>query len=357
MMNVLGIGILFTRGSGVACFEKALNDGWQEPAGEADANLKDKISPAYQVVLETVTGRALLKKMRRSDKLSKMAVLAASDALRSSAIENMNKKRLGIIVATAFGPQVTTFKFLDEILDYGEANVSPIIFSNSVHNAPAAYVSSALDIQGPTLTVTQFYFSFQYALQLAQAWINEGRCDYILVGAVDQYGDVLKYVHDCKLTPAPDNRIRPFNFNPTYHVPGEGAVFILVGKGNSKNAFCKVENVWIGEHPECKAPADIDIIDTDGMLADESAYFSSISPDIPVAAYSPLFGSMMVGSAFNCAAGVLMLKNQVCYANPVRDNPHGIKLLNNAGSINIELVRCIRYNCQGEKAAIYLKKK
>ena len=139
-------------------------------------------------------------------------------------------------------------------------------------------------------------------------------------------------------------------------MPGEGAVFFLVGKGNSKNVFCKVENVWIGDNPEHKAPADIDIIDTDGMLADESAYISSISPDIPVAAYSPLFGSMMVGSAFNCAAGALMLKNQVCYANPVRDNPHGIKLLNDAGSFNIELVRCIRYNCQGEKAVIYLKK-
>ena len=168
-MNILGIGIIFTRGSGVACFEKALNEGWQEPAGWGVSPVEGKKFPAYQVVLETVTDRALLKKMRRSDRLSKIAMLAASDALRSSEIEAVDKKGLGIIVATAFGSHVTTFNFLDEILDYSEANVSPIIFSNSVHNAPASYISSALDIQGPTLTVTQFYFSFQYALQLAQA--------------------------------------------------------------------------------------------------------------------------------------------------------------------------------------------
>lgn len=356
-MNILGIGIIFSGGRGVDCFEKTLNQGWQAPVETDVRHSKNRKSSVFKVPHESITDRVLLKKMRRSDKLSKMAVLAASDAMRTSGIENFNKKSIGIITASAFGAHVTTFDFLNDILDYGESNVSPILFSNSVHNAAASYISSALDIHCPTLTVTQFYFSFHYALQLAQAWLNEGRCDYVLVGTVEQYGDVLGYVYDIKLIPAPDGRIKPFNFNPTCQIPGEGAVFFLASRESSENVFCRVEDISIGKGAECSQTADLDIIDADGMLADESAYRSSLSPDVPAAAYSPLFGSMMTGSAFNCAAGALMLKNQVCYASPVRDNPHGINLLNDTKCSNIELIRCVRYNCYNEKAVIYLKKK
>ena len=379
-MNILGIGIIFSRGRGIDCFEKAIYEGWRAPS---EVEIKGKKSFAYQVDPQTISDKTLLGKMRRSDKLSKMAVLSASDALKSSGIENLfpsphpspargEGEKIGVIVATAFGAHVKTFDFLDNILDYGEDSVSPTTFSNSVHNATASYISSALDIHGPTLTVTQFYFSFQYAMQLARAWLNEKRCDYILVGAVEQYGDVLGYVYNCKLTPAPDGRMKPFNFNPTFQVPGEGAVFFLMGRENSKNSFCEVENIMIGEDREFKAGVDLNIIDTDGMLPDESVYMQSISPDIHTAAYSPLFGSMMTGSAFNCAAGALMLKNQKYYANPVLDNPHGINILigNNPplskGGMegfseqtkpsDIELIRCIRYSCHSEKAAIYLRK-
>ena len=379
-MNILGIGIIFSRGRGIDCFEKAIYEGWRAPS---EVEIKGKKSFAYQVDPQTISDKTLLGKMRRSDKLSKMAVLSASDALKSSGIENLfpsphpspargEGEKIGVIVATAFGAHVKTFDFLDNILDYGEDSVSPTTFSNSVHNATASYISSALDIHGPTLTVTQFYFSFQYAMQLARAWLNEKRCDYILVGAVEQYGDVLGYVYNCKLTPAPDGRMKPFNFNPTFQVPGEGAVFFLMGRENSKNSFCEVENIRTGEDREFKAGVDLNIIDTDGMLPDESVYMQSISPDIHTAAYSPLFGSMMTGSAFNCAAGALMLKNQKYYANPVLDNPHGINILigNNPplskGGMegfseqtkrsDIELIRCIRYSCHSEKAAIYLRK-
>lgn len=350
-MNILGIGIVFSRGRGIDCFEKALQEGWQAPS---EVEIKGKKAFAYQVDPQTISDKILLKKMRRADKLSRMAVLAAADALNNSGIELTNKKT-GIITATAFGAHVTTFDFLNDILDYGEANVSPTTFSNSVHNAAASYISSALDIQGPTLTITQFFFSFHSALQLAQIWLNEKRCDYILVGAAEQYGDVLGYIYDSKLTPASDGRIRPFNFSPTYHVPGEGAVFFLVSKEEPENVFCNIEEVIFGGNIS-HVQADLNIIDTDGMLSDESVYGSTVSPNIPTAAYSPLFGSMMIGSAFNCVAGALMMKKQKYYTNPVLDNPRGIHLVNNAGCADIELIRCIRYSCHSENAAVYLRK-
>ena len=113
----------------------------------------------------TLTDKAVLKGMRRADRFSKMAVLAAWDAVEDSGIAiRGGEGRLGIILATAFGPQATAFRFLDEIIDHGDGRASPTLFSHSVHNAAASYVASALKSRGPTLTVTQFAFSFHQAL-------------------------------------------------------------------------------------------------------------------------------------------------------------------------------------------------
>lgn len=355
-MKIAGIGMIFSQGLGIAGFEKALQSGWRKPGEVAAHPLTGGTFPAYLVDLQAPSVKALLKKVRRSDAVSKMCVVAASDALANCGMEHIARKKVGIIVATAFGPHVTTFNFLDDILDHGDAAVSPTTFSNSVHNAAASYISMALDIKGPTLTITQFRFSFQAALQLAQAWLDQGRCEYVLAGAVDQYGDVLGYVADHKLTTAKDGKIRPFTFKPTCQVPGEGAAFFLLTNETAGNAYCSVNAVHTSDDPDQGKRVDIDIIDADGMLPDESAYFSSLSGDVPATAYSPLFGSMMIGSAFNAAAGALMLKQQTRYAAPVQDNPHGIRLLTESGSGRIESIRCTGYNCYAEKSVIYLTK-
>lgn len=353
-MNILGTGIIFSRGMGVSALESALRDGWQQPVALAAPGAQGITRPVYQVDLDAVTDRTLLKKLRRADKLSKMSVLAAADALADSGIADITSKRIGIILATAFGAQVTTFEFLDGILDYGDAAVSPTTFSNSVHNAAASYISSSLNIQGPTLTVTQFRFSFQSALQLARTWLQQGRCDYLLVGAVDQYGDVLGYVADEKLHTATDGKIKPFAFKPTCQVPGEGALFFLLGNDRTETAYCSLDAVHSGDDPDGAQPVDLNIIDADGMLPDESAYLSSLSADIMTAAYAPIFGSMMIGGAFNLAVAALMLKQQTLYAAPVLDNPHALRLVNETGPAQISSIRSIGCNCFGEKSGVYL---
>jgi len=353
-VNVAGMGMIFARGSGVAALEKALLSGWQRPATLDDPTVADGMCPAYQVNFDAVHDKTLLKRIRRADKLSKMAVLAAADALSDCNRKDMGSKRIGIIMATGFGAHVTTFSFLDDILDYGDAAVSPTTFSNSVHNAAASYVSSSLNIKGPTLTVTQFRFSFQVALQLAQTWLDQGRSEYVLVGAADQYGDVLGYVSDQKLNTAMDGKIKPFMFKPTCHVPGEGSAFFLLSNESGDGDYCSLNAVCTGQDPDRGKSVDINIIDADGMLPDESAYQQCLSSDIPTAAYSPLFGSMMTGSAFNVATGALMLKRQMRYATPVQANPHGLFLLTGSGSSSIGSIRCTGYDCYGERSVIYL---
>jgi len=353
-MNILGIGTIFSLGCGIDALESALGSGPLKPA-EVDARYgADGKRKAFIVDFDTVADKGMLKKIRRADKLSKMSVVAAAAAVSDSGIPDLSDKRVGIIVSTAFGAHVTTFEFLDGIIDYGEKNVSPTSFSNSVHNAAASYISTSLDIKGPTLTVTRFRFSFQSALELGKSWLEQGRCDYLLLGAVDQYGDVLGYVSEKKLNPTLEGEIKPFSFGQGGHIPGECSVFFLLGKESTSSSYCSIDGVCTYDDLHASERADLNILSADGMLKDESLYLQYLSPEIPVAAYFPLFGSIMTGGAMNIAAAALMIKKQQLFASPGKSSLPNLKIVEVSEPSDISTIRCIDVNCRGECATVYL---
>jgi 3-oxoacyl-[acyl-carrier-protein] synthase II len=346
-MFISGIGIVFTRGRGVDSFEKALKEGWREPSWTG-------LIPAYRVSPETLTDASLTKKIRRADKFTRMALFSAFDAYLDSGIILENKEKLGIILATAFGPHSTTFSFIDDILDYGDANASPTKFSNSVHNAAASYVSSVLGSRGPTVTLAQFSFPFQNALALAGMWLNEGRCDHVLCGCVDEMNTVMEYVCKMKLKTAEDGKIRPFIFSDSpSSVPGEGGAFFMLSKERYGNNYGKVAGISFSGQTN---DPDITVIDTDGMTGDETAYRETAKSGSTLAGYSPLFGSMLTGSAFNFAAASLMLKNQVAYNCPVPDNSSGVKVCGSGFSDGINRINCVRICRSGKTGVIKIIK-
>jgi 3-oxoacyl-[acyl-carrier-protein] synthase II len=356
-MNVAGIGVVFARGRGIRALEEALKQGWVPPAQGATAAAGEKRMSVYSVDPATLVDKAVLKGMRRADRFSKMAVLAAWDAVEDSGIGRQGGEAcIGIILATAFGPQATAFRFLDEIIDHGDGHASPTLFSHSVHTAAASYVASALESRGPTLTVTQFAFSFHQALLIARAWIEEGRCESVLVGAVEEGGAVLEYICSRKLRVPEDGRIRSFDFSASAAaVPGEGSAFLMLSSGDTGRKYCEIAGVFFdGEATE--GDPDLYVLDADGMSRDETDYSDIASHKVTVAGYSPLFGSMMNGSAFHCAASALILKKQTRYACPVQENPHGIALCSLTEQKKTETIHCVKYNCWHEKAVIALRR-
>jgi 3-oxoacyl-[acyl-carrier-protein] synthase II len=352
-MNVAGLGVVFAGGRGIGALTEALRRGWTPPQRREIAFSPGRTLPVYAVDDETIKDKAVLKGMRRADRFSKMAVLAAWDAVRDAGIETpCEGEGLGIILATAFGPQVTAFQFLDEIIDYGDASVSPILFSHSVHNAAASYVASALGNRGPTLTLTQFGSSFHQALVLAEAWLREGRCAKVLVGSVEECGAVMEHLCSRKLELAEDGRIRPFDCSASpLAVPGEGSAFLLLSGGAGPKRYCELRGVLFDPESAEERP-DLRILDADGMSGDETRYRRYAGQDAMIAAYSPLFGSMMTGSAFHCASAALMLWNQTRYACPVRENPHGMRLCSATEQARLERIQCVKCGCSGREMVI-----
>ena len=212
-MYIAGLGIVFSGGRGISDFKQALSQGVRE-----DSRRKN-------IAKEIISDKIVLKEARRADDFTKMAVLAAVDAFVDSGLGADTKESLGIILATALGPHVTTFKFLDDILTYGDKGVSPTLFSHSVHNAAVSYIASNLGSHGPTLTVTQFADSFSQALFIAKSWLQEKRCANILVGSVDQRGKEMEYILTAK---APEL------------LPKEGSVFFLLTENENANKYSSI---------------------------------------------------------------------------------------------------------------------
>ena len=340
-MNISGIGLVFNRGRGVRSLETALKEGWVHP--------EDSM---YSLPADTLKDKSVLKEMRRADDFSKMASLAAYDAFVDSGLGDEAKRSLGIILATAFGPHVTTFRFLDDILDYGDANVSPTIFSHSVHNAAASYIALLLGARGPTLTVTQFAHSFHQALIIAQSWLEEKRCEYILVGSADQCGAVMKYICSQKLLLSSDGRIKPFLFAHTPEaVPGEGSAFFLVSNKEMPKAYASIS----ARRDDVLGEPDMYILDCDGMAGSEEEYLVLREKRALLSSYAPIFGSMLTASSFSCAAAALMLKNQQYYAAPVQESPHRLNLCKAHQSAEIKNINCLRYGCKSEKIEFFLQ--
>lgn len=165
------------------------------------------------------------KKLRRIDHLSRMALLGAGLAIADAKLSPKELEETGIILATGYGALETGFSFLSSFLDKGDQLSKPTLFSNSVHNAAAAYISISFGIKGPSLSVSQFDLSFSSALLTAMLWIEEGRTKSVLVGGVDEYCDVLGY--------AAANLYAAKNTQPP--TLGEGGCFFVLSKSSVCN--------------------------------------------------------------------------------------------------------------------------
>ncbi len=339
-----GMGVLFSGGKGTDTLVNLLSSA-QRPSADIHS-ISDKILNAPD-----------FKKLRRLDRFSKIAFISAYEALEDSGISvDENIENIGIILATGLGPHATTFEFLDDILTYGDKLVSPTRFGHSLHSAATGYASSITGIRGPVCTISQFFHSFHYALLLADLWLKEKRCEYVLVGSAEEIGDVMSYV--LKTRNSKDREISSFSFSDkSAAVPGEGSVFFLLSN-NSDSSYCSISGIhidtignWHGDNP------DLTILDTDGLLENESEYMKlAVGSESLLASYAPLYGSTMAGSAFSSAIGALCIKNQTLFKCPNTRNPFNLNICDAQKEAVLKKIFCLRYDCSGNPASIVIEK-
>jgi 3-oxoacyl-[acyl-carrier-protein] synthase II len=293
--------------------------------------------------------------LRRVYHYSKMALLGAYLAIQDAGGLDSNRLRMGIIVASGYGPSRTTAGFPDTFFDDGYSLSSPIFFSNSVQNAAVANISLLLTITGPGLTVSQLEMSVPSALIAAKNWLEEGRVDSVLLGAVDEYHDALGYYWHSQhgeLATA-DHEIRPLEFDLQTAIPGEGAAFFLLSRADDKHPsrYGHIEGVIMGR---CKrSPLTITdhtflFVGADGNKDCGDHYKKFIPENARVVSYTPVYGSLPIGPAFDMAIAALSRKGgKLC-------GPSAGNIATTDMSMDEKHIKCLKIDKEGQFGMITL---
>lgn len=177
----------------------------------------------------------LARDLRRADVFIRMAVTSAFSVISTIKAEKLEPEETGIFIGTAYGPLETNFESLGSLIDDGEGQISPTLFSHSVYNAAAGYVARLLDIRGPAITITNYGWPFLIALEEARLAVASGRIKRAVVIGVETYSALLA-----------DAYKRFFNVAA---VPWErGAAAWVLESGGKADGFCCLQGIKINEY-------------------------------------------------------------------------------------------------------------
>ncbi|MCF6175217.1 MAG: beta-ketoacyl synthase chain length factor [Victivallaceae bacterium] len=260
-MFIKGIGLISGAGIGLA------------PLQIADGVIPNLIPD------ELIKSYKLPRMMRRADRFSRICAVAAKEAVTDAGASPEIMKNSGIMVVSAIGPHRTTFAFLDELLDYPEAEVSPTKFSHSVHNAAASYISILCGINGMSLTITGFDNPWFNALVMAETALQQGSCQQILLVGADENG-LLSKLLEANL----DKELNRDKFT-------ECAVGMILSNQADADDYCSISTMH-----NVKA----DLIVSKGSIKLANGNDTLINNDLP---------SGMFGNALECIAMAIRANN------------------------------------------------
>jgi len=127
-------------------------------------------------------------KARKMDRASQFAAAVAGLALKDAGIDPkaLDPERIGIALGCGFGGVNNSAEFLSGYFRDGVEGLAPVLFPNTVSNAPASNASIEHGLKGPNVTQVQRFCSAESALLMACRFIEEGRADVMLAGGIDE---------------------------------------------------------------------------------------------------------------------------------------------------------------------------
>ncbi|MEI6209552.1 MAG: beta-ketoacyl synthase N-terminal-like domain-containing protein [Desulfuromonadales bacterium] len=127
-------------------------------------------------------------KARKMDRCSQFAVAATGLALKDAGLDmkSLAPERVGIALGSGFCGISNSAEFLTGYFRDGIDGLLPMLFPNTVPNAPASNASIEHGFKGPNVSLIQRFCSAETAFLAACRFIEEGRADVMLTGGTDE---------------------------------------------------------------------------------------------------------------------------------------------------------------------------
>ncbi|WP_243302722.1 beta-ketoacyl synthase N-terminal-like domain-containing protein [Geothrix oryzisoli] len=128
--------------------------------------------------------------LRRLDRASRFAWVAAHQAFRDAGLDPRTDARIGgdriaVAVGTMSGGSEASEAFMRPYLQRGPEGASPLIFPNTVANAASGHLALAFGLKGPSATFVDRENATFAALDQAARWLRAGLADVALVLGAD----------------------------------------------------------------------------------------------------------------------------------------------------------------------------
>jgi 3-oxoacyl-(acyl-carrier-protein) synthase len=222
-VTINGAGWVTPLGTGIREVWEAVRAGVAAPVRELPAPAGSHPHSAAVVPPALVAALARNPRLRRSSNISLFAAAAALAALADAGIDPAAPGRLAIIFSVTDGGVIYTRRFYDQVVREGSG--SPLLFPETVYNAPASHVAALLGIDGITYTLVGDAAAGLSALALGVELLNSGQADRCLVVGAEEADWVLGEAYRHWRLSAADNRAG------RGALIADGAAAVVLGRG------------------------------------------------------------------------------------------------------------------------------
>ena len=127
-------------------------------------------------------------RLRRAPTVARLAVAAALEALDEAGIDTttVGGLRVGVVFALMNACVTYSNRFFGEVLA-DPSTASPILFPETVYNAPASHLSALLGQSAPNYTHIGDSGVFAAALHTARLWLASGQCDLVVAATAEEH--------------------------------------------------------------------------------------------------------------------------------------------------------------------------
>jgi len=251
-------------------------------------------------------------RLRRSSAISRFAAAAGLSALESGGlkIDATNAERVALIFAISNGGVIYTKRFYRDIVNTGAESASPLLFPETVFNAPASHLAAILGITGVTYTLVGDGAVGLAAVKMAQELMESEPLDYCLVVGTEEIDWLLcdAYRRWRLLRVAPP--IEPYGKQNCGMILSEGAGAILLARDGRMLIECAHPGGYFSRRAEAEkllkhilcdlAQTEIDFVisSANGTFIDvaESHALQRLLPNALVYTVKPALGES-VGAA------------------------------------------------------------
>ena len=189
--------------------------------------------------------------MRRLDRSEQFALVASREAWKDAGTPDVDKERLGVVIASGIGGVITLLDQYDNLREKGARGVSPHTVPMLMPNGPAANVGLELQAKAGVHTPVSACASGAEAIGYALEMIRTNRADMIVSGGVEAAIHQLPMAGFAAMkalstrNDAPERASRPYDRDRDGFVLGEGGGILILeeyehAKARGAKIYCEL---------------------------------------------------------------------------------------------------------------------